>query len=463
MDYDYNDTIAAVSTAIGGGIGIIRLSGTEALKIAKTLFKPGGAASKYMWKSHRVYYGHIIKDDRILDECMLTIMKAPKSYTKEDVVEISFHGGVKSAELILDAVLAEGARLAEPGEFTKRAFLNGRIDLTKAQAVTDIINSKTDLAHNQALNRLSGRLFGSIAEIRGKLLDLMAEIEASIDYPEYDMEEDNLKRALQTLNSIKMEIYELIESGKMGIIISEGLKTVILGRPNVGKSSLLNRMLGSERAIVTDIPGTTRDVLSESLNIRGIPINIMDTAGIRNTSDIVESIGVSKSFEQAYDADLLLYILDGSKEPDSEDLKNLKRLAEKKIILVINKIDLGSRMDLSELIERLSCKEAFPAVEISATENKGIDKLYNAVYNMFFEGQISIENTALISNARDMASLKKALLHVEAAISSIESGFTEDMTVIDIKDAYVYLGQIIGESLEDDIIDRIFSKFCLGK
>ncbi|MCL2564509.1 MAG: tRNA uridine-5-carboxymethylaminomethyl(34) synthesis GTPase MnmE [Defluviitaleaceae bacterium] len=454
MDYNYDNTIAAISTAIGGGIGIIRLSGKEAVTIAKSLFKPGGAGGKCLWKSHRIYYGHVVKDGRILDECMLTIMKAPKSYTKEDVVEISFHGGLKSAELILDAALGKGARLAEPGEFTKRAFLNGRIDLTKAQAVIDIINSKTELAHNQALNRLCGRLFGDITEIRGELLDLMAEIEASIDYPEYDMEEDNLKKALKILSFIKIRIFELIETGKRGIILSEGLKTVILGRPNVGKSSLLNRMLGMERAIVTDIPGTTRDVLSESLNIRGIPLNIMDTAGLRDTSDIVESIGVSKSFEHAYDADLIIYVLDGSKELNLEDLENLERLRDKKIIFVINKSDLP---------RKLLYKEAEGAIEISVIKNTGLDNLYNAIYNMFFEGQISIENTALISNTRDMDSLKKALLHVEAAIASVESGFTEDMTVIDIKDAYAYLGQIIGESLEDDVIDRIFSKFCLGK
>jgi len=456
MDYNYNDTIAAISTAIGGGIGIIRLSGKEAITVAKLLFKPGSSTGKCLWKSHRVYYGHIVKNARVLDECILTIMKAPKSYTKEDVVEISFHGGLKSAELILEAVLAEGARLAEPGEFTKRAFLNGRIDLTKAEAVIDIINSKTDLAHNQALNRLSGRLFGDITEIRNELLDLMAGIEASIDYPEYDMEEDNLKKAIEKLCSVKTRINGLIESGKMGIILSEGLKTVILGRPNVGKSSLLNKMLGVERAIVTDIPGTTRDVLSESLNIRGIPLNIMDTAGLRDTFDVVESIGVSKSFEQAHDADLVLYVLDGSKELNLEDLENLERLREKKIILIINKADLDRKLDLGQLKSSI-------IVEISATKGLGFDKLYDTIYNMFFDGQISIENTALISNTRDMDSLKKAVFHIEAAISSVEEGFTEDMAVIDIKDAYVYLGQTIGESLEDDVIDRIFSKFCLGK
>jgi len=446
-------TITAISTAIGGGIAIIRLSGADAVSIAKALFKPKG---KCAFESHRMYYGHIIKDERVLDECMLTIMKAPRSYTKEDVVEISFHGGMKSAELVLNAVIDEGAVLAEPGEFTKRAFLNGRIDLVSAQAVIDIINSKTELSHNQALGRLSGRLSGTIMEIRESLLDLLAAIEASIDYPEYDTDEDDPRNCRKTLETAKVQIQGLIERGKVGIIISEGLKTVILGRPNVGKSSLLNRILGTERAIVTDIPGTTRDILTETISVRGIPLNIADTAGLRDSEDLVENIGITKSLEHAADADLVLYVLDGSREIEPADIDNLNKLKGKQVVLVLNKSDLGRGLDVSQFI-------GAPHVFVSASENMGINDLYDTIYGMFLDERVSIENTALIGNTRDMNSLKKAFEHVNGALETMSAGFSEDMAAIDIMDAYVNLGQILGESLEDDVVDRIFSKFCLGK
>ena len=446
-------TITAISTAIGGGIAIIRLSGTDAIRISKLLFQPKG---KCDFESHRMYYGHIIKDERILDECMLTIMKAPRSYTKEDVVEISFHGGMKSAELVLNAVIDEGAVLAEPGEFTKRAFLNGRIDLVSAQAVIDIINSKTELSHNQALGRLSGRLSGEITEIRESLLDLLAAIEASIDYPEYDTDEDDPRNCRATLERTRTQIQGLIERGKMGVIISEGLKTVILGRPNVGKSSLLNRILGTERAIVTDIPGTTRDILTETISVRGIPLNIADTAGLRDSEDLVESIGITKSLEHASDADLVLYVLDGSRELEPEDIENLGKLKDKQVVLVINKSDLSRKLEVVQLGN-------VPHVFVSASENMGINDLYDTIYGLFLDERVSIENTALIGNTRDMNSLKKALEHVNGALETMASGFSEDMAAIDIMDAYVNLGQILGESLEDDVVDRVFSKFCLGK
>ena len=448
-----NQTITAISTAIGGGIAIIRLSGIDAIRIAKALFSPKG---KCAFESHRMYYGHIIKDERALDECMLTIMKAPRSYTKEDVVEISFHGGMKSAELVLNAVIDEGAVLAEPGEFTKRAFLNGRIDLVSAQAVIDIINSKTELSHNQALGRLSGRLSGTIMGIRESLLDLLAAIEASIDYPEYDTDEDDPRNCRKTLETAKVQIQELIERGKVGIIISEGLKTVILGRPNVGKSSLLNRILGMERAIVTDIPGTTRDILTETISVRGIPLNIADTAGLRDSEDLVENIGITKSLEHAADADLVLYLVDGSRELEPTDIENLGKLKSKQVVLVINKVDLERKLQIEQL-------GALPHVFVSASENMGINDLYDTIYGMFLDEHVSIENTALIGNTRDMNSLKKALEHVNGALETMSAGFSEDMAAIDIMDAYVNLGQILGESLEEDVVDRIFSKFCLGK
>lgn len=460
MDNKPSDTIAAISTAIGGGIAIIRLSGKDALKIAKSLFKP--ASDKCAYLSHRLYYGHIVKDGQVLDECILSIMKAPRSYTREDVVEISSHGGLKSAELILAAVLSAGASLAEPGEFTKRAFLNGRIDLSQAQAVIDIINSKTELSHNQALNRLSGRLSAGIYKIREELLNLLAGVEAAIDYPEYDMDLESLPEQKETLNEIKKRITELIESGELGIILSQGLQTVILGRPNVGKSSLLNRILGSERAIVTEIPGTTRDVLRESVNVRGIPLNIVDTAGLRDTDDIVESLGVAKSLEYAKDADLLLYVLDASSPLDAEDLDHLIALSNKNIMLIINKVDLERKLEPGSFPHNF--RELYEsAAQISAAQNSGIDKLFAAIYNLFAKNRLTLENTAMISNTRDMDSLKKALYHVNGAISTLEDGLSADIAAIDIREAYIYLGQILGESLEDDIIDRIFSKFCLGK
>ena len=449
------DTIAAVSTAVGGGIAIVRMSGPASVEIAKNLFRPVG---KCAFKSHRAYYGHIVYAGNIIDECMLTIMQAPKSYTKEDIVEISSHGGVKSVERILSALLDMGARMAEPGEFTKRAFLNGRIDLVNAQAVIDIINSKTDMSHNQALYRLQGKLSQDIITIRNELLNMLALIEVSIDYPEHDMEAENMESILPKLLKLLGQIEELISRGKTGMVISEGIQAVIVGKPNVGKSSILNRILLTDRAIVTDIPGTTRDILQETANIKGIPVNIVDTAGIRQTEDVVEKFGVEKSIEYAENADLILFVLDSSDEISAEDLDILGRIKHKKFIAVLNKNDLDKKINLEAFGENIK-----NIAQVSAKNYNGMESLYDLIYNMFVDGQVSIENTALISNARDMLSLKNAKDHMLCAVETIESGMTEDMAAIDIKESYVFLGQVIGESLEEDVIDRIFSQFCLGK
>ena len=454
MDY-LTDTIAAVSTAVGGGIAIVRMSGPEAVDIAKKLFQPVG---KCAFQSHRAYYGHIAYNGTVIDECLLTVMKGPKSYTKEDVVEISSHGGLKSVEGILSAMLNMGARIAEPGEFTKRAFLNGRIDLVNAQAVIDIINSKTDMSHSQAVYRLQGKLSREIIGIRQELLNMLALIEVSIDYPEHDMEHENMESILPQLNSAVAQIDELIKRGKTGMVISQGIQAVIAGKPNVGKSSILNRILLTERAIVTDIPGTTRDILQETANIKGIPVNIVDTAGIRQTEDVVEKFGVEKSLEYAENADLILFVLDSSNEISDEDIDILGRIKDKKYIAVLNKCDLDRKINLDAFGIELE-----NIAEVSARDDYGMENLYDLIYNMFVDGHVSVENTALVSNSRDMLSLKKAREHMACAVETIENGMTEDMAAIDIKECYVYLGQIIGETVEDDVIDRIFSQFCLGK
>ena len=449
------DTIAAVSTAVGGGIAIVRMSGPASVDIVKEIFKPVG---KCAFQSHRAYYGHIVHEGQMIDECLLTIMKAPKSYTKEDVVEISSHGGVKSVERILGALLNMGARMAEPGEFTKRAFLNGRIDLVNAQAVIDIINSKTDMSHNQALYRLQGKLSQEIIAIRNELLDMLALIEVSIDYPEHDMEHENMESIQPKLIKLLRQIEELIARGKTGMVISEGIQAVIVGKPNVGKSSILNRILLADRAIVTDIPGTTRDILRESANIKGIPVNIVDTAGIRQTEDVVEKFGVEKSIEYAENADLVLFVLDSSAQITGEDMDIFSRIKNKNFIAVLNKCDLDRKINLEAFGEEIK-----NIAEVSAKDASGMESLYDLIYNMFVDGQVSVENTALISNARDMMSLKNAKEYMLSAIETIENGMTEDMAAIDIKECYVFLGQVIGETVEDDVIDRVFSQFCLGK
>lgn len=453
------DTIAAISTPIGnGGIGIVRISGDNALNILDKIFKTN--KNVFEIKSHTINYGHIKDDDQIIDEVLVSIMLAPKTYTCENIVEINCHGGIKSLNLVLDTVLKYGARLAEPGEFTKRAFLNGRIDLSQAEAVIDIINSKTELSHKIALKQLDGNLSSKIGELRDKVILMIATIEASIDYPEHDMEELNLKEVRSKSLELIKEIDLLIDGESKGKILKEGLETVILGRPNVGKSSLLNVILKEERAIVTDVEGTTRDILQEYVNIKGIPLKLIDTAGIRHTNDIVEKIGVEKSKKIAENSDLVLIILDNSKDLIEDDIDLLKKYNKDDSIIILNKIDLESKLDEATLFKYVDKEQI---IRISTKEFLGLEDLYNKIKQMFFNGDLNISDEIIISKARHKESLINAKNSLENVIKTIDDGFTEDFISIDLQDSYKYLGEITGETLEEDIIDKIFSEFCLGK
>jgi tRNA modification GTPase len=452
-----SDTITAISTAVGGGIAIVRLSGERALDIAQSLFIPAG---KCAYKSHHLYYGHIQFDGKVIDEVILSIMKGPKSYTREDVVEISCHGGLKSVEMIMKAVLDKGVRLAEPGEFTKRAFLNGRISLNEAQAVIDIINAKTDISHNQALGRLKGAVSDEIFNLRDRLLNICAGLEMTIDYPEYDSEIDYMDTLGEHIKTIKAAIEALIKGADTGLIFTEGIQAVILGRPNVGKSSLLNRILNRDRAIVTDIPGTTRDILQETASIKGIPVRLVDTAGLRGTDDIVEKAGVDLSLEYARDSDVILFMVDGSYPVTDEDISTAEIIKNRKAIVIINKADKPLAFDTGRIKAVLFNA---PVVYASAKNGEGMDDIYETLYNMFVSNEISVENTTLISSLRDKRSLELALFHLNEAENAVNAGMTEDIIVIDLMESYRYLGEITGETLGDDVINRIFERFCLGK
>ncbi|MDR2940645.1 MAG: tRNA uridine-5-carboxymethylaminomethyl(34) synthesis GTPase MnmE [Clostridiales bacterium] len=450
------DTIAAVATQIGNsGISVIRISGEGSTGIIKKIFKTNSGL-----KSHTISYGHIYDGPNLIDEVMVSLMLAPKSYTKEDVAEINCHGGALTTKRIMGLVLQNGARLAEPGEFTKRAFLNGRIDLSQAEAVIDIINAKTELSQNAALSQLGGKLSEKVNLIRGKLLSMIANIEASIDYPEHDMELINIAEVKAGVLGILEDVDNLIKTAEHGKIVSEGIKTVIIGRPNVGKSTLLNKLLGEDRAIVTDIPGTTRDTIEEYINIRGILIKIIDTAGIRHTEDKVEKIGIEKSKGSAQNADLVLFIIDSSDKITDLDIEILEGLKGKKVILVINKIDLPNNADLDRL------KNYVPndnIVQVSLINGQGLEGLYDKVEFLFFNNEIDLSPDILITNIRHKNLLISSAKSLKNVLMSIEGGFSEDFLSIDLVDAYSYLGGIIGESLDEDIIDKIFSEFCLGK
>ncbi len=451
------DTICAISTPIGsGGISIIRVSGDESLNILKKIFK--GKTENF--KSHKIYYGHIYDGNTLLDEVLVSVMLGKRTFTCEDVIEINCHGGLKVTQKVLELVLNSGARLAERGEFTKRAFLNGRIDLSSAEAVQDVINAVTDTSLEIASKNLKGKLKEEITNIRDQIILMIANIEASIDYPEHDMEDTNFKDILSKSSNITKDIKHLINTFDRGKIIREGLDTAIIGRANVGKSSLLNTLVGEEKAIVTDIEGTTRDVISEYININDIPLKIIDTAGIRETEDVVEKIGVERSISAYEEADLILYVVDGSKKLQQEDFDIMDKIYNKKVICVINKSDLDMVVEKDTIKEKLNTE----IIEISAKEDLGLDKLYNIIKDKFFAGDLSSSKDDLvITNARHKNSLEKALNSLENCVDSINMGMTEDLIVIDLTDGYNYLGEILGENLGEDIIDKIFSEFCLGK
>ncbi len=457
LNLGWQDTIAAIATGPAtGGIGIVRISGESALSIVDRIFTNGSRAAAGNWQSHTLRYGHIVGEHGVIDEVMVSVMLAPKSYTKEDVVEINCHGGIKCLRAVLEEALKSGARMAEPGEFTKRAFLNGRIDLSEAEAVMELITAKTELSRQAAMTRLSGGLFEKIKAMRERVLTMLAHIEASIDYPEHDLEAMNLVQIKDESLVLAEEIKKLADSENRGKILKEGLNTVILGRPNVGKSMLLNAILGEERAIVTEIAGTTRDTIEEYANI-GVPLKIMDTAGIRDTEDMIEKIGVGKSLESAEHAELILLVLDASAPLTEEDLRLLEFIKGRKAIVLLNKTDLEVRAGIS-----LADVETLP---ISAKQKTGLDALYEKIRTLFFGGELSEDGTneILISGIRQKEALLNAHQSLRDAVATIESGFSEDLAAIDLQSAYAYLGEITGESLDEDVIDKIFSEFCLGK
>ena len=453
-------TIAAISTAPGNaGIGIIRLSGDDCFKILQKIFKP---KNKGEIKGYTIKYGNIVKNenDEIIDEVLVSYFVAPKSYTKENMCEINSHGGIVVENQILEECLKNGAVLAEPGEFTKRAFMNGRIDLSQAEAVIDIINSKTEKEMMVAQRHLEGSLSKKIKDIQGEILNLMADIEASIDYPEYDIEETTNKKINDTLNSVEEKLLKLKNSFENGKILKEGIKTAIIGKPNVGKSSLLNLILRENRAIVSDIEGTTRDTIEEYINIKGIPLKIVDTAGIRKTNDEVEKIGVERSINNISDAELIIALFDDSRTFDDQDQKILDLIEGKKTIILINKIDLGK--NLIKENEKLK-KFKNNIIEFSTINETGLDKLYNKIEELFKLNELDCENTEIITNNRHKQQILYALEDVAKGRESLETHMPVDITAICLKDILEKLAEITGENVSEDIINEIFKKFCLGK
>ena len=453
-------TIAAISTAPGNaGIGIIRLSGDDCFKILQKIFKP---KNKGEIKGYTIKYGNIVKseNDEIIDEVLVSYFIAPKSYTKENMCEINSHGGIVVENQILEECLKNGAVLAEPGEFTKRAFMNGRIDLSQAEAVIDIINSKTEKEMMVAQRHLEGSLSKKIKDIQGEILNLMADIEASIDYPEYDIEETTNKKINDTLNSVEEKLLKLKNSFENGKILKEGIKTAIIGKPNVGKSSLLNLILGENRAIVSDIEGTTRDTIEEYINIKGIPLKIVDTAGIRKTNDEVEKIGVERSINNISNAELIIALFDDSRAFDDQDQKILDLIEGKKTIILINKIDLGK--NLIKENEKLK-KFKNNIIEFSTINETGLNKLYNKIEELFKLNELDCENTEIITNNRHKQQILYALEDVAKGRESLETHMPVDITAICLKDILERLAEITGENVSEDIINEIFKKFCLGK
>ena len=460
------DTIAAIATALTpSGIGIIRISGEEALQVIDRIYRSRQNKKKISnCDSHTIHYGYIYDGDELIDEVMVLLMKAPNTYTKEDTIEIDCHGGVYVMKRILETVIKAGARPAEPGEFTKRAFLNGRIDLTQAESVIDVINSKNAFALKSSLSQLKGAVLKDIKEIRGRILHEIAFIESALDDPEH-ISLDGYPDELQTITEHEIgNIKRLLDSADNGRILKEGINTVILGKPNAGKSSLLNVLVGEDRAIVTDIAGTTRDVLEEQINLHGISLNIMDTAGIRNTEDVVEKIGVNKAKEYANKADFIIYVIDSSTPLDESDYEIMEILKDKKAVVLLNKSDLDvvtGKEVVEEYLNKLGARKEI--ISISAKENTGITQLEDTIKEMFFSGEVSFNDEVYITNVRQKAALKEAYDSLNLVIRSIEDQMPEDFYSIDLMNAYEVLGKIIGEALEDDLVDEIFSKFCMGK
>jgi len=458
------DTIGAISTPMGeGAIAIVRLSGDEAISIVDKLFRGVNGKRIASVQSHTIHYGHLIdpKTEQVVEEVMVSVMKGPRTFTKEDVVEINCHGGIVSVNRVLQLVLNYGAHLAEPGEFTKRAFLNGRIDLSQAEAVMDLIRAKTDRAMNVALGQMEGRLSKLIKKLRQEILEILAQVEVNIDYPEYDdVEEMTHVMLIEKATYVRNEIEKLLQTSQQGKILREGLSTVIIGRPNVGKSSLLNSLVHENKAIVTDIPGTTRDVIEEYVNVRGVPLKLLDTAGIRETEDIVERIGVERSRQVLKEADLILLVLNYSDEFTDEDRNIFRAVEGMDVIVIINKTDLPQQIDM-ETVNELALNHKI--VTTSLLEDLGVDELEEAIASLFFSGSIESGDLTYVSNSRHIALLNQAVHAIEEAINGIDSGIPIDIVQIDVTRTWELLGEIIGESVHESLIDQLFSQFCLGK
>ena len=456
-----DDTIAAIATAPGeGGIGIIRISGEKSLQVAQSIFKSKSGKMIKDYNARTLIYGTVVDNEKVIDEVLVAYMKGPNSYTAEDVIEINCHGGFISVKKILELILSKGVRLAEAGEFTKRAFLNGRIDLSQAEAIIDVIKSKTDMAHEVAQSQLEGSLAKKIKDLRMNVTEVLAHLEVSIDFAEEDVEEITYKtleeKALELRNEIK-KLYDTAESGK---ILRDGLKTVIVGKPNVGKSSLLNSILGENRAIVTDIAGTTRDVIEEFVNIKGIPLKIVDTAGIRETEDVVEKIGVEKSRESFSTADLVIMVLDASRKLSEEDMEILESLKNKKTIVLLNKMDLEPQIELEKIEEFVNSEDI---IKISALKHQGIEELQDKIEAMVYHGSVKNSSNLMITNSRHKDALFKAYESINDAISAIEQRMPYDFIEVDFKNIWDYLGYINGDTVREDLLDTIFANFCIGK
>lgn len=467
------DTIAAIATALSdSGIGIIRVSGKDSIQIVDSVFRIQGGKKKLQnMKSHTIHYGYIVDDmGEIIDEVMVSVMKAPRSYTMEDVVEINCHGGVLMMKKVLQKVLQAGARMAEPGEFTKRAFLNGRIDLSKAEAVMDVIHSQNEYALASSVNQLRGSLSEEVKRLRGEVIYEIAFIESALDDPEHISLEGYPEKLLIKVEKLLVEVKRLIDTADNGRLIKEGIATVIIGKPNAGKSSLLNALVGEERAIVTDIAGTTRDILEEHINLHGIGFNVIDTAGIRNTEDAVEKIGVERARKYAGNADLIVYVVDASVPLDESDREIVSLIGDRKVVILLNKSDLESVVSEEDiraflrgcLLERKKYED-IRVVRTSVKDGSGVEEFEDVVKEMFFEGKIAHNSEVVITNMRHKEALQNAYDSLELVKRSIEDGMEEDFYSIDLMDAYKELGKIVGEEVGEDLVEEIFSKFCMGK
>lgn len=456
-----SNTIAAISTAIGeAGIGIVRMSGNSSIEIGKRVFKGIKNRELDANENRTLAYGHIVNGEEIIDEVLIAYMRGPYTYTREDMVEIYCHGGIVAVRRILDLLLESGAILAEPGEFTKMAFLNGRLDLAQAEAVIDMIHSKTDKSYDIGLSQLEGSVSREIDELRGILMGIMANIVAEIDFPEEDIETKAMEEIKSEVKEIMDRLDALLVNSKRGQILRDGINTVILGKPNVGKSSLLNALSKKNRAIVTDIPGTTRDMIEEYINLDGIPLKIIDTAGIRDTADVVEKIGVDMAKGAVEDANLLLVMLDNSMKLDDEDVKILELAKDINTIVIVNKTDLDTVVDYGVVSELLPDAKV---VKISILNNLGVEEILEEIKRMFFDGEIMVESDVYLSNMRHIDALKRARASIGSAYEDIVMSVPLDCIEVDLNDAMEYLGQITGQSIGEDLLDKIFSEFCLGK